>query len=161
MGMGRRGAGAREFGLARILRDPELRQQIGITDQQAEAIRQDELNFRKSEIEDRANLQTKRLELQNLLAAENPDRAAIDSKIEEVGAAQLALEKAAIDYRLTMRSAISPAQREKLRQLMRGRQRRGFGPAPGSARRGPGGGMPSPAPNPQPKPQSSPSPDNP
>jgi Spy/CpxP family protein refolding chaperone len=143
------GMARREFGVARLLRDPELRKQVGITDEQAAALRQNLASFRKTEIQDRANLEVKRIDLQNLLAADNPDRAAIDSKLQEVGAAQLALEKAAIDYRLTMRNAISPAQREKLRQLLREQQRLGFGPAG----RGPRGGMQSPPPpNPQPQP---------
>src|ERR1039458_6401036 len=108
------GMGPREFGLARLLDDPAIRQQIGITAEQAATIRQQESDFRKTEIRDRADLEVKRIDLKDLLEADKPDRAAIDSKLGEISAARLALEKSAIGYRLTMRDAISPTQREKL-----------------------------------------------
>ena len=123
------GMGRREFRLARLLNDPAIRQQVGITAGQADAIRQRALDFRKTQIRDRADLAVKRIDLRGLLAADKPDRAAIDTKLQDISAAQLTLAKSAIDYRLTMRDAISPAQREKLREVMRDRQRRGGGPA--------------------------------
>jgi len=124
--MGKHGFGreAREFGLARLLADPAIRQQVGITAEQAAKIRQQESDFRKTEIRGRADLQVKRIDLQELLAADKPDRAAINSKLQEISAARLALEKSAMDYRLTMREALSPEQREKLRQAMRHRWER-------------------------------------
>jgi len=67
----------------------------------------------------------------------------------------LSLQKSAIDYRLTVRDAITPAQREKLRQLLRDRWRDGRGP---SGAEGPGRGGPrgqgGAAPKPQAPPQS-------
>jgi hypothetical protein len=68
---------------------------------------------------------------------------------------RLVLEKSAVHYRLTMRDAITPAQREKLRQLMKDRRGHGGGAGrqgpQGPGRRGPRG--PAPAPNAQAKPQ--------
>jgi Spy/CpxP family protein refolding chaperone len=156
------GMGPREFGLARLLDDPAVRQQVGITAEQAATIRQQESDFRKTEIRDRADLEVKRIDLKDLLAADKPDRAAIDSKLGEISAARLALEKSAIGYRLTMRDAISPAQREKLRQWMSDR-RRGGGPAAhpgpqGAVRRGQRGSAP--APNSQGHPQNGAPPNN-
>jgi Spy/CpxP family protein refolding chaperone len=133
--MGGRGFGdGREFGLGRLLNDPAIRQQVGITDDQVAKIRQQESEFRKTQIRDRADLAVKRIDLKDLIAADKPDRSAIDSKLQEISTAQMALQKAAIDFRLDMREAISPAQREKLRQLMKDRWQRGAG-GPG----GPGG----------------------
>jgi Spy/CpxP family protein refolding chaperone len=138
-GMGMRGRmGPREFALGRLLNDPNIRQQIGVTADQAAKIRQQQSDFRKAEIRNRADLEIKRLDLRDLLAADKPDRAAIDSKLQEVGAAQTAMEKSAIDYRLNMRDALTPAQREKLRQLMT--QRRPFAPGANAAPRGPQAG---------------------
>ena len=150
---GRRGH--RHSGFARMLNDPSIRQQAGITDQQAATIRKQQADFRKTEIRDRADLEVKRIDLKGLLAADKPDRAAIDSKLQEISSAQLSLQKSAIDYRLTMRDAITPAQREKLRQLMRDRWQRdgdGRSGAEGPGRRGPRGQAP--APKPQGSPQS-------
>jgi Spy/CpxP family protein refolding chaperone len=122
----------------RALHDPQIRQQVGISDEEASKLEQDVTNFRKANIQDRANLEIARIDLQNLLAAETPDQAAVDSKLQEVGAAQLALEKAAVDFAVTLKTEIPQAQRDKIRQLLR--ERRGMGAAPGGTRRGAPGG---------------------
>jgi len=41
----------------------------------------------------------KRVDLKDLLEADKPDRAAIDSKLQEISTARLALEKSAVHYR--------------------------------------------------------------
>ena len=142
MGMRGRGMGPREFGLGRLLNDPNVRQQLGITADQAAKIRQQESDFRKTEIRNRADLEIKRMDLNDLLSADKPDRSAINSKLQEVSAAQLALEKSAIDFRLTMRDVLTPAQRQKLQQMMRQRRRPIPMPMTGGnvAPRGPRGG---------------------
>jgi Spy/CpxP family protein refolding chaperone len=152
-GFGRRGH--RHSGFARLLNDPSMRQQVGITDEQAATIRKQEADFRKTAIRDRADLEVQRIDLKQLLAADKPDRAAINAKLQEISAAQMSLQKSAIDYRLTVRDAITPAQREKLRQLMRDRWRDGRGPS-GAERPGRGGprGQGGAAPKPQAPPQS-------
>jgi Spy/CpxP family protein refolding chaperone len=156
MGMRGRGMGPQEFGLGRLLNDPNVRQQLGVTADQAAKIRQQDSNFRKTQIRNRADLEIKRMDLNELLSADKPDRSAIDSKLQEVGAAQLALEKSAIDYRLTMRDALTPAQRQKLQQ-MRAQRRQpipmpmtGGNAAPRGPRGvGPGGRGVAPPPNAQ------------
>jgi Spy/CpxP family protein refolding chaperone len=161
MGMRGFGVGRREFGVMRALRDPDIRKQAGITDEQFAKIRQEESDFRKTEIRDRADLEVKRIDLTDLLAADKPDRAAIDSKLQEIGASQLSLEKAAVDYRLDMRDAITPAQRDKLRELIRDRRQRDGGPGGpgprtmrrrGQRERGGTATAPGPQANPQPAP---------
>ena len=109
--------GRRLFMLERLLNDPDLRQKVGITDEQAAKIRQETTSFRIAEIRNHASLQVQRLELENLMAADKPDRAALDKKLEEISATQLAAAKAGVDFRLTMRNALTPEQREKLKQL--------------------------------------------
>jgi Spy/CpxP family protein refolding chaperone len=154
-GFGRDGRrGHRHSGFARLLNDPAVRQQVGITDEQAATIRKQELDFGKAEIRDRADVEIRRMELKDLLATDKPDRNAINAKLQEISAAQLSLQKSTIDYRLTMRDEITPAQREKLRQLMRDRWQRdgrGRSDADGAVRRGPRsqGGPPQPQATPQ------------
>jgi len=132
------GMGPRDFGLGRLLNDPNVRQQLGVTAAQAAKIRQQESDFRKAEIRNRADLQIKRMDLDDLLSADKPDRSAIDSKLQEVGAAQIALEKSAIDSFLTMRDALTPAQRQTLEQMMT--QRRQAVSGGNATPRGPQGG---------------------
>jgi len=143
MRMGMRGRGGPgEFGLAGLLNNPEVRQQIGVSADQAAKIRQQESDFRKTEIRNRADLQVKRLDLRDLLSADKPDRAAIDSKLQDISASQLAMEKAAVGHQLDMREALTPAQREKLRQWMTQRhdRERGAERGEGGGPRGPRGG---------------------
>jgi Spy/CpxP family protein refolding chaperone len=130
---GRRFGGEhRRFELARLLRNPDVRQKLGISAEQFNKIQQQETDFRKTEIRDRADVQVKQLELRSLLSAEKPDRAAIDAKLQDISNARLAMQKNAIDSRLTMREAITPQQRQQLRQLMSERRGRGRGPGPES-----------------------------
>jgi Spy/CpxP family protein refolding chaperone len=134
MGMRGRGMGEREFGLGRLLDDPTMRQQLGVSADQAAKIRQQESDFRKTEIRNRADLQIKRMDLNDLLSADKPDRAAIDSKLQEIGAAQIAMEKSTIDNRLNMREALTPVQRQKLEQMMaQRRQPMAGGTTPGGS----------------------------
>jgi Spy/CpxP family protein refolding chaperone len=125
-------------GLGFLINNPEMRKRLGITDEQAAKIRQQSLEFRKAEIRNRAELQVKRLELHSLIAADTPDRAAIDRSLQEVGAAQMAVEKSGIDFHLAMRSALTPEQREKLKAMREEFGHRGAGGPHGQG--GPGGG---------------------
>lgn len=147
-GEGMRGHRHPGFLLARLVSNPDLREKIGITDEQAAKISQQFTEFRKARIRTGADLRIKRLELENLLSAEKPDRAAIDRKLQEVGAAQLAREKSSIDFHLNMKDALTPEQRQKLRQLAEESHRGAFGRGH-EGRRGPGGVGPrtAPAPN--------------
>jgi Spy/CpxP family protein refolding chaperone len=133
-GMRGRGMEGRQFGLGRMLNDPAIREQLGVSAEQAAKIRQQESDFRKTEIRGRADLQVKQIDLRDLLSADKPDRAAIDAKLQEISTSRLALQKSAITFRLNSREALTPAQREKLHQIMRDRHQ------PQGGRGGPHGG---------------------
>lgn len=119
----------REFMLARLVNNPTIRERVGITPEQAQKIRTETFDFRKAEIRNRADLEVKRLELRQLLSATTPDRNAIDSKLAEISATRLAQAKAAINFHLDMRAALTPDQKLKLQQMRQEffRHRR-FGP---------------------------------
>ena len=59
------GMGQREFGSVGALRDPDIRKQVGITDEQFAKIRGQDSDFSKTEIRDRADLQVKRIDLRS------------------------------------------------------------------------------------------------
>lgn len=119
------GAGAGfEARLGRMVNSANFRQRLGITDAQAAKIRQQTTQFQVSQIRGRADLQVDALQLRNLLTAQSPDRAAIDQKLEQISAAQLAQRKQQVDYMLAMREVLTPEQRQKLQQMRQGRMRR-------------------------------------
>ncbi len=123
-----------EFMLARLVNNPTFRERIGMTPEQAQKIRTETFDFRKAEIRNRADLQVKKLELRELVSAETPDRSAINSKLEEISAARLAQAKAAVNFHLDMRDALTPDQKLKLQEMRQQFfQHRRFGPD------GPGG----------------------
>lgn len=111
---GRRGGAAM---LLRLVNNPTMRQRVGITTEQAAKIRQQASDFLKQQIRSRANIQVQRIDLQNLMAAENPDRAAIDKALGQISALRLAQSKASVDFHLAMRNALTPEQRQKLMQM--------------------------------------------
>ena len=130
------------WALSRMLENPMLRQQLGVSADQAAKIRQQETDFEKTEIRNRADLQVKRLELNQLMSVDKPDRAAVDAKVAELGTAQAAMEKATIDNRLNMRDALTPVQRQRLEQIVAQRRQARFA---GNTAFGPGtrgGGAP-------------------
>ncbi|MES2221361.1 MAG: Spy/CpxP family protein refolding chaperone [Acidobacteriota bacterium] len=106
-----------EFMLARLANNPTFRERIGMTPEQAQKIRTETFDFRKAEIHNRAELQVKRLELRELMSVENPDRGAINSKLEEISAARLTHAKAAVNFHLDMRAALTPEQKQKLQEM--------------------------------------------
>ena len=137
---GRRRRG--EFALARLAANPEMREKLGLTAEQTGKITQQTSEFRKASIRSRADLEVKRVELEDLLRAENPDRAAIDRKLDEIGAARLADTKARFHYRMAMRDVLTPEQRTKLRQMREERGRDEFRGRRDGAERGPRGPRP-------------------
>lgn len=126
----------RQFMLANLVKNSSFRERIGITSEQAQKIEAQTFDFRKAMIDNRATLQVKHLELGQLLSAETPDRSAIDQKLQEISAARLVQSKAMMDFRLDMRTALTPEQRQKMQQMRQDFRHRGFGPqepgAPGS-----------------------------
>ncbi|MGH9617336.1 MAG: Spy/CpxP family protein refolding chaperone [Acidobacteriaceae bacterium] len=131
-----------EFMLARLVNNPTIRERVGITPEQAEKIRTETFDFRKMEIRNRADIQVKHLELRELLSATTPDRNAIDSKLTEISAARLAEAKAAVNFRLDMRAALTPDQKQKLQQMREEFFHRRFGPnAAGGMEAGPHSGQ--------------------
>jgi Spy/CpxP family protein refolding chaperone len=109
--------GGQQFMLARLVSNPALRARLGISPEQAQKIRAEVFDFRKAEITNRADAKVKHLELADLLSADTPDRSAIDKKLEELSTVRLAGQKAAVNFRLDMRNALTAEQREKLEQM--------------------------------------------
>jgi len=123
-----------EFMLARLANNPTFRERIGMTQEQAQKIRTETFDFQKAQIHNRADVQVKKLELRELLSTENPNRGAVNSKLEDISAAKLAQAKAAVDFHLDMRAALTPDQKLKLQEMRKQFFQRRFGPT------GPGNG---------------------
>lgn len=117
-----------EFMLARLANNPTFRERIGMTPEQAQKIRTETFDFREAQIRNRADVQVKMLQLSELMSAENPDRGAINSKLEEISSAKLVQAKAAVNFHLDMRAALTPDQKLKLQQMRKDFFQHRFGP---------------------------------
>lgn len=139
-----RGLG-REFdrGFERGPLDSRLRQELGLTDEQMNKLRQMRNQSRRNSIRSRAEIQIKELELGEQLEAARPDRAAIDRLVREMADLRAQQMKAMIDMRLGLQDVLTADQRQKLRGL---RERRFGGQGPAVRRRPEGGAQPAPAP---------------
>lgn len=122
LGLGETGLNGPLTHADRALNDPQIRQQLGISDQEATKLEQQVTDFLKTMVQDRANLDIQRIDLQSLLAAENPDNSAVDDQLQKVSAAQLTLDTAAVNFALTLKQEVTPEQRQKIREFLRERR---------------------------------------
>ena len=104
---------------------PEIQKELGITAEQRRKLDDIRFNGRKETIQHRSALQIQRMELARMIKSENPDRAAIDKKIQEVAQEEAALMRSSINVRLNSRGILTAEQRAKLEQLMQDRMRGG------------------------------------
>lgn len=127
-----------------------MMEELGLTDQQRQQMRALHSEHRKAAIRSRADLELKRLELNELLEADEPNQPALDNTIRELNDLRAASFKRRIDQRLAFRRLLTPEQRTKLRSVrehrggsfrhhMRQRWMDGSGSGRGQ-RRGPGSG---------------------
>ncbi|HTY63155.1 MAG TPA: periplasmic heavy metal sensor [Acidobacteriota bacterium] len=115
---------------------PDVQKELGITAEQRQKLEDIRFNSEKESIQHNSALRIHRMELSRLTDAENPDRAAIDKKIQEIGQEETAMMRSSINARLNARSLLTAEQRTKLAQLRQSRSQRGR--MPGAEGRAPG-----------------------
>ena len=96
-----------------------------LTDEQKEQIEQIQTETQKITTPLRSKLNTLSAELDELLIAENPDRNAIDSKMDEMAEVRTELHKKRVDTRLRIRALLTEKQRvhfDAMRSHKRGRR---------------------------------------
>jgi len=108
----------RERRLLALLRRPDIQRMLGLTEEQRNKLEDIRSSSAKVAIQQRANLQIQRLDLERLMRAENPDRAAIDGKLQELAQTRAALTRAAVFATLDARGVLTKEQRQKLAEQM-------------------------------------------
>ncbi len=111
----------RREGLLRLLRDPNVQKQLNITEEQHKKLEDIVYSSEKSAIQDNATLRLRRLELRHLMQADNPDRAAIDKKIQEISQVEAGLMKIRTNGLLDARAVLTKEQRDKIREIVQRR----------------------------------------
>ena len=130
------------LGLGLAVRNPQFRERLGLTAEQVTRIEAGHSEFSKAQVRQQAEMRVKRMELAELMRADNPDRAALEKKMREVHDAEFAERKAHLDHQFALRDTLTPEQQQKLRELRNERPRfQGPQGQPGRRpmqRRGPG-----------------------
>lgn len=121
--LGRGPMGRPEFGMpggpmSELLRRPDIQKEIDITDEQRKKLEDLAFNSAKTAIQAQANLQVHRMELERMVHSDNPDRSAIDKKIQEISQVQTALMRGMINTSLEERSILTKEQRDKMREVL-------------------------------------------
>ena len=126
LGLHRRG-GARWL---RWLHSPRIQRELGLTEEQQQKLKEIGFQAAKAAIQQRADLQVERLELMRLMHAENPDRMAIEGRLEKIGQARTQLSRVGVNALLDGHDVLTAEQRSKIktRLLQRGRRRHSAGP---------------------------------
>jgi Spy/CpxP family protein refolding chaperone len=100
---------------------PGIQKELAITSEQRQKLEDIRFNHEKESIQHRASLEILRLELSRLIKSENPDRAVIDKKVQEVSQEEASLLRSSINSRLNARAVLTAEQRAKLAQIMQNR----------------------------------------
>jgi Spy/CpxP family protein refolding chaperone len=104
---------------------PDMEDELGLTEEQIENIKEIQYNFKKIEIGLRADLKTSRLELRHLMMQEKPSKQEITRLVDKIAETQKALLRHNVDKKLAMKEILTQAQFEKFMK-MKGERRKGM-----------------------------------
>jgi len=116
-----RGFGGPMLGL---LHNERVRAELGLTDDQAEKLRQIFMDSRKANIRTRADLQIQRMELHELMRAEKTDRDAALKKVEAISALRAQMMRQRVESMLAAKTVLTPEQQKKIHSMMSDRMSR-------------------------------------
>jgi len=102
----------------------EMADELGLTEEQMESMRDIQYNFRKAQIGLRAELKTARLELRHLMMEESPNQGQISKLVDKISGTQKELLKQRIDKKLAMKELLTAEQFKNVMRT-RGDHRRG------------------------------------
>ncbi len=114
-----------------------LKQQLGLSDEQAAQLRKLWSDQRKEAIRRRADIAIARMELNEALQAPTIDEKVVAAERDSLANLQAQAVRARVDARLAVRKVLTPAQYEKMQQFRREHRRDGRGMMRGAWRRGP------------------------
>ena len=101
-----------------------MKGELGLSEDQEVQLRPLEMGYRKAMIQNGADLRIAMMDMGSLLDAKNPDKAAIDGKVDEIGALQKKMMRFRVDVLLQVKGILNPEQyakfRSKLRERMEG-----------------------------------------
>lgn len=121
--------------LLALLENDRVRSELGLSDQQAERLRQIVVDVEKSSVKTGAEMAVRGIELRELLRADNPDRGAALKKVQDISNLRGEMMKQHVEALLAAKTVLTPEQQKKIRTFIEGRRaaefwRERFGPHP-------------------------------
>lgn len=107
----------RSFGLGQFWNNPDVVKQLNLTDDQRKAMDGIMQDHRMKLVDLQATLQKAELEMDPLMKADTPDRAAIEAQIDKIVSARADLEKANARFLLDIRMQLKPDQWKQLQAM--------------------------------------------
>ena len=114
-------------GLLHMADNPRVRAYLNLTDQQVTSLHQISVESAKASIRTHADLELRRIELHELLRADNPDHDAVMRKVQEVSDLRGQMAKQHMETMFTARNVLTPEQIKKVKAFMEGGGRGGPG----------------------------------
>jgi len=104
--------------LLAMLENDRVRTELGITDQQADRLRQIAVDTEKFSVKTRAEIVVCSMELHELLRADKPEREAVMKKVQEISDLRGEIMKQHIESLLATKTVLTPEQQKKMRALL-------------------------------------------
>lgn len=114
---------SREAMLQRILHNPEVARQIGLTEDQVNTLKTEMFKAREKEIKLRAEMELIGLEQAKLMMKDDVDEDAVMKSVEKKWEIKAELAKIPIRAMLLVKKTLTPEQRAKIETVVRARAR--------------------------------------
>ena len=103
--------------LLAMLENDRVKAELALTDDQVTRLRQLTVETEKTSIKTKADLAVRRIELRELLKADNPDRDAVMKKVQEVSSLTGQLMQQHVQALLSAKTVLTPEQQKKIREF--------------------------------------------
>lgn len=101
-----------------LLDDERAKAALGLNEEQATRLRQILVDTQKSQVKIGADLAVRGIELREMLRSDNPDRAAVMKKVQEISDLRAQMMKTRVEALLAGKTVLTPDQQKKLRMIM-------------------------------------------
>ncbi len=99
-------------------RGMQFMKKLNLTEEQQKQVSDIHLNVQKQLVADRAKEQTARIELRQLLKADNPDRSAIEKKMNEIADVTVQMKMRHLDAWYAINKLLTPDQQKQWKKML-------------------------------------------
>ncbi|MGC8896905.1 MAG: Spy/CpxP family protein refolding chaperone [Bacteroidota bacterium] len=113
------GAGMRAGKMPQKAAVADVIKKLNLTDEQKKEIEKLRFDFQKQQVAQQAKIHTAQIELRELLSEDNPDRAAIQKKVDEIARLRVQSAMDRFDHWQAVKKILTPEQQKIWREELR------------------------------------------